>query len=230
MKLPMWLFPKYWGLKGDSKEIAIIEYYEDDPFIRDMKINEIANRFDDVQKKKTAANIKLAHGKISKNMHQCEIFEAEGNTKEANNFKYKDMFENGEYTEYEYEMKIAKNNDPSGIREAEVQYEFGYISKHEMEKTIANINKTPWVAVTESEYDPEHVVDGFSIQLDWNELWIELLRSEGYEGITDEEIVDKWFESVCRGVLLEGVEAGYNFNSNSIIEKRQNDDNTTDYR
>ena len=44
--------------------------------------------------------------------------------------------------------------------------------------------------------------NGF-FELDWNEYFVLQLRSAGYTGETDEAIVDKWFQELCRGVGAE---------------------------
>jgi hypothetical protein len=46
------------------------------------------------------------------------------------------------------------------------------------------------------------VRNGF-FELDWNEYFVLQLRSAGYTGETDEAIVDKWFQELCRGVGAE---------------------------
>jgi hypothetical protein len=40
-------------------------------------------------------------------------------------------------------------------------------------------------------------------ELDWNEHFVEFLQQSGYDGRSDEEIVNKWFNSVCSTVLLQ---------------------------
>jgi hypothetical protein len=81
-------------------------------------------------------------------------------------------------------------------------------------KEIATEKKEPWVAVLETHVNKENVRNGF-FELDWNEFFVLQLRSAGYTGSTDEEIVDQWFNELCRNVGAdEGVDmsrrgAGY---------------------
>jgi len=47
--------------------------------------------------------------------------------------------------------------------------------------------------------------NGF-FELDWNEYFIKELRINGYNGATEEEIVDAWFKELCGNVAKdEGV-------------------------
>lgn len=75
--------------------------------------------------------------------------------------------------------------------------------ENEREKAIATLDKEPWVKVLEVEFaDPGHPSIG-SMELDWNDQFVEMLKENGYSGRTQEEIVDMWFRDVCRGVLDE---------------------------
>jgi len=81
-------------------------------------------------------------------------------------------------------------------------------------KELATEKKEPWVAVLETHVNKENVRNGF-FELDWNEYFILQLRSAGYTGGSDEEIVDQWFNELCRNLgTEEGVDmsrrgAGY---------------------
>jgi len=66
-------------------------------------------------------------------------------------------------------------------------------------KEIANANKEPWVAVIDVQVNQENPKNGF-FELDWNEYFIVSLREAGYTGGTDEELVDKWFQDLCREI------------------------------
>lgn len=67
------------------------------------------------------------------------------------------------------------------------------------EKTLANINEEPWVKVVSVQFeDPNKPTTGF-FELDWNKKFVEQLSDAGYSGRTDEDIVDMWFNDICRG-------------------------------
>ena len=73
-------------------------------------------------------------------------------------------------------------------------------------KEIATEKKEPWVAVLETHVNSENVRKGF-FELDWNDYFIVQLRSNGYQGDSEEAIVDKWFQDLCRNI---GAEEGVN--------------------
>jgi hypothetical protein len=71
-------------------------------------------------------------------------------------------------------------------------------------KEEATHHKQPWVGVLETHVNPDNPSNGF-FELDWNEYFIVQLKSHGYDGPTEESIVDAWFQSLCRNI---GSEAG----------------------
>jgi hypothetical protein len=66
-------------------------------------------------------------------------------------------------------------------------------------KEIATANKEPWVAVLDTHVNKDNVRNGF-FELDWNEYFVLQLRSNGYQGDSDEAIVDQWFQDLCRNI------------------------------
>lgn len=69
-------------------------------------------------------------------------------------------------------------------------------------KELATENKEPWVAVLTTQVNKDNIRNGF-FELDWNEYFIRELRLNGYQGDTEEEIVDKWFTELCKNVGTE---------------------------
>ena len=45
-----------------------------------------------------------------------------------------------------------------------------------------------------------------AFELDWNDKFVANLIRAGYQGKTDADIVDNWFQTVCRNVILETYE------------------------
>ena len=80
--------------------------------------------------------------------------------------------------------------------------------KKEPEKTakqLATERGEPYVAVLGMEVDPDNLHQG-AFELDWNEIFIARLVKAGYmikKDDTDADIVDRWFQNVCRNVVLE---------------------------
>lgn len=76
------------------------------------------------------------------------------------------------------------------------------------EKEIATERGEPYVAILSMDVDPEDINQG-AFELDWNEKFVANLVRAGYQGKPNEpdhEIVDRWFQNVCRNVVMETYE------------------------
>jgi len=76
------------------------------------------------------------------------------------------------------------------------------IGQSEYDKEIAEIKNEPWVNVLKLDVNPENAKAGY-MELDWNDNFVKFLHDNGYEGKDDEAIVNKWFNDVCRTVLVQ---------------------------
>jgi len=72
----------------------------------------------------------------------------------------------------------------------------------EAEKEAATKAGEPWVAVLDTQLNPDNIRNGF-FELDWNNEFIEQLLDAGYQGESPEEIVDAWFKTLARQMLEE---------------------------
>jgi hypothetical protein len=75
-------------------------------------------------------------------------------------------------------------------------------------KELATEASEPYISVVSVELDPDDVGNG-AFELDWNEVFVARLVKAGYmqkKDDTDAEIVDRWFQSVCRNILNENFE------------------------
>jgi hypothetical protein len=71
-------------------------------------------------------------------------------------------------------------------------------------KYIATAKGEPYVSVLETHVNKENLRNGF-FELDWNDQFVLQLKQEGYgfDGDPDEEIVDRWFRTLCKDVANE---------------------------
>lgn len=72
-------------------------------------------------------------------------------------------------------------------------------------KDLATEKKEPYVNVLSMDVDPDNLHAG-AFELDWNEYFVARLIKAGYmmnKDDTDAEIVDRWFQNVCRHVVME---------------------------
>jgi len=70
------------------------------------------------------------------------------------------------------------------------------------EKAQATKDKKPWVAVLDTQVNPDNIKNGF-FELDWNNEFIEQLIDAGYSGEEPEHIVDAWFRTIATQMLEE---------------------------
>jgi len=135
--LPFWAMPASWGLKGESREKAKIEY----------------------ELEGTAKKIALAKVGLTD------------------------------------EVDLA-------VAEADVLLEVGEVDENQHAKMISGVKKEPWVAVKRMEVHPDDPKQGY-MELDWNDHFIAMLQEKGYTGKSDEDVANKWFNDICRTVLLQ---------------------------
>lgn len=72
-------------------------------------------------------------------------------------------------------------------------------------KDIATDQGDPWVTILSMDINPENLHEG-AFELDWNSVFVTRLVKAGYmmkETDTDADIVDRWFQNVCRHVVME---------------------------
>lgn len=75
-------------------------------------------------------------------------------------------------------------------------------------KEIATEKGEPWVDMLSMEIDPANLNQG-AFELDWNDKFIANLIRAGYQMKPDDkdsDIVDRWFQNVCRNIVLETFE------------------------
>lgn len=70
----------------------------------------------------------------------------------------------------------------------------------EKEKEAATEAGEAWVAVLDTQVNPDNIKNGF-FELDWNNEFIEQLLDAGYSGETQEQIVDAWFRTIVMQML-----------------------------
>ena len=87
------------------------------------------------------------------------------------------------------------------------------------EKELATERGEPYVAILGLEIDADNMHQG-AFDLDWNEKFVANLLRAGYAGKTDADIVDQWFQNVCRHVVMETWEQEQARNPNRYTRER----------
>ena len=73
------------------------------------------------------------------------------------------------------------------------------------DKDIATEKGEPYIKILSMDINPDNLHEG-SFELDWNSIFVTRLVRAGYmikQEDTDAEIVDRWFQNVCRNVVME---------------------------
>jgi hypothetical protein len=73
------------------------------------------------------------------------------------------------------------------------------------EKEQATAADEPYISVLKMDIDPDNINSG-SFELDWNSKFAANLARAGYQqkpGESEDVIVDRWFQTVCRNIALE---------------------------
>ena len=85
-------------------------------------------------------------------------------------------------------------------------------------------SEEPWVKVLNMNVNPENPRNGF-FELDWNKEFVNNLQQHGYKGDTEEQIVDKWFQTLCRTI---GNEQGVDVSGSGYVQINRRDDGKTE--
>ena len=206
-KLPFGYLPGHWGLRGHIRDEAKILYEIDDPYQQEIEI----------------AKLRIKNERAL----QIELLTID--------FKY------GKITD-EYQFELAKikvtytDEKIQNIKIADLDLEHSKISETEHGKIVATLNSEPWVGIKESKFNPKNGLGGLEFELDWNEQFIVFLTENDYKGMSDQSIVEAWFNDLCKSVIAEDgmdqyVEAMEN-NVNSIlpvINRKDIDDDRSEF-
>lgn len=95
-------------------------------------------------------------------------------------------------------------------------------------KELATENNEPYVSILSVELDPNNIGNG-AFELDWNDKFVANLIRAGYQGKTDQQIVDQWFQDVCRNILLENYEQDQADPERRQLNKRRLDNDRTEF-
>ena len=90
-------------------------------------------------------------------------------------------------------------------------------------KNTKSKSEEPMVKVLSVNVNPDNPRNGF-FELDWNTEFVNMLQQNGYQGESEEQIVDLWFQSLCRTI---GNEQGLGDVTGGYVQiNRRNDGKT----
>lgn len=95
--------------------------------------------------------------------------------------------------------------DKLKVENLKIDKKYGKVSDVEFDKQSATLKGEPYVGVLKTHFNPQEPKNGF-FELDWNDKFIEDLMTSGYTGEKDEEVINKWFNDLCRNIMLEDMD------------------------
>ena len=110
-------------------------------------------------------------------------------------------------------------NIKSRLKKPKKQIKSSPAKPKQTEKDIANKKDEPYVAILGIEVDQENLHQG-SFELDWNDKFVSNLIRAGYQGESDADIVDQWFQTVCRHIVMETYDQYDAMNHESYVHTR----------
>ena len=135
-----------------------------------------------------------------------------------------------------FRAENIKDETQRKLKLLEIEKKYNEITEDEYNKSVATVNKEPYVRVLNLEMDENSPGSGY-FELDFNEEFVEYLANSGYEGIEPDQIVDSWFNDLCQNIVMEGLEDGdgvtRSVDSSSkeglIIQRLKTDEDTAEY-
>jgi hypothetical protein len=208
MKIPFRLLPASWGLKGKSREIAEAEYY-----LTGMELEKELARIQhmgsvrELQEKMLA--IEVDYGVITQYEYDRKIVEMQegdlGKVDTAKRLLEVDLH-HYKITEYDYDRKLIELEETdSNKRELKLldnDKKHGRLTENECEKKKMDLLGKPYVAILSASIDENNPKSGY-FELDWNDLFVNMLIKAGYTGGSEEVIVNGWFNDLCRTIALQ---------------------------
>lgn len=91
-------------------------------------------------------------------------------------------------------------------------------------KTTSKKSEEPMIKVIKVNVNPENPRNGF-FELDWNGEFVNMLQQNGYKGESEEQIVDAWFQSLCRTI---GNEQGFSEVAGGYVQINRRTDGKTE--
>jgi hypothetical protein len=96
--------------------------------------------------------------------------------------------------------KIAKSK-AAGAKEKTTKPKATPKAKNISDKDAATERGEPYINVVNMSLNPNDIKQGM-FELEYNSIFVDTLRKEGYQGTSDDQIIDQWFTAVCRNVAL----------------------------
>lgn len=155
------------------------------------------------------------HGIIDEQEYELEKINCE--IKSKNSVEYKksilqhelkfDIISREEYDYNILDFIYDKNSYDWRKAKIDLDLKYGKISEQKWNNADATIRGEPYFEVISGKFetkDNESASTGmFAFEYDYNSIFVERLKEEGYTGYTDEQIVDEYFKELCKQLAYE---------------------------
>lgn len=209
--------PASWGLVGKSREIAEAEYYYDGADL-EYKLADI--RLEGADLKRAIASIDYRYDLLDEYALERKYCDIEYENKDIDEYAYKSRclsidkayikISDDDATLQQLVLdlkhkKITQKEYDVGLLDLRLKQ--NEIKQHDYDREVASLKNEPYVNVISMGIDNSS--EGY-FELDWNEAFVKMLYEDGLTGVSDEDVVNKWFNRVCKTVLIqEGADMDY---------------------
>lgn len=220
--IPFWMYPTHWGLKGQAKELALIDFHFDG-VEADLKRADIL--YLTQQTRDNAKNeIRFNHGEFGEyefEMNKVDLeFKHSAIGKDTVVLKKLDLdlkFNKIDESEYDKQyIELIKDEDKKYIAALEYALKYKEITQNEYEKELATFNREPWFSFDVSFNDESNEL---SMTFDYNEHFWKKLRTEGHPGNDENEIIDNFIKDWGRKLATEDYSGDYDTKLTSINDE-----------
>jgi hypothetical protein len=198
--VPFKMLPAAWGLSGKPyREAEANYYYDGEDLERQLAMIQFAD--DAKEQAVRLLHLDLKYNRISQYEFDKKHLDILGVTDPAAIAAIE--IKHGKMTQYDYDLAVAIGSLSEDSLEyeravVEVKFRHAKIDKNGYDKIVATLEEKPWIGIVDQGFEPEKGVNGVFFEFDWNSYWIDYLRLNGYAGHIEEEIVEQWFQDVCR--------------------------------
>lgn len=227
--IPFSWMPGHWGLRGLTRELAKIDY-EHSGNKHTLEVKRASVLYTGTELERHLIDIDYNNGVIAEieyDLRISDLIEDEDLRIAAVN---KAKLKHGIITQRQYDEYEINNLDDELIEKASLDLLLKYndITQMEYDKQLAIIDKRPWF-----HFDIDYVNSEIELEIDYNEYYIEYLRSVGYGNdntATDDDIIDEFVRDFGRKISGDHPEEDNNEMGMSFIKSMREANGLVSYK
>ncbi|AQW88792.1 virion structural protein [Serratia phage BF] len=220
--IPFWLYPSHWGLKGQAKELAEIDFYFEG-VEADLKRADIMY-LTDLEREHAKNEIKFKHNVFDEleyelNKVQIDFEKALIHKLTASQKKLDLQLKYGRIDEKTYDtesIELIQDEDKKYLAALEFSLKYGDITQSEYDKELKTHNREPWF---EFNVDFDESENDLVVTFDYNEYFWKKLRSEGHPGTDEHEIIDNFIKDWGRKLATEDYNGDFDTKLTSLNDE-----------